>query len=77
MRFASLGSGSEGNGLVVEAGRTRVMLDCGFGLAETVNRLSRLGLQAHDLAGIIVTHEHGDHIGGAVASRASSGCRCG
>jgi phosphoribosyl 1,2-cyclic phosphodiesterase len=65
MRFASLGSGSEGNGLVVEAGRTRVMLDCGFGLAETVNRLARLGLQAHDLAGIIVTHEHGDHIGGA------------
>jgi phosphoribosyl 1,2-cyclic phosphodiesterase len=65
MRFASLGSGSEGNGLVVEAGRTRVMLDCGFGLAETVSRLARLGLQPHDLTGIIVTHEHGDHIGGA------------
>jgi phosphoribosyl 1,2-cyclic phosphodiesterase len=65
MRFASLGSGSEGNGLVVEAGRTRVLLDCGFGLAETVNRLARLGLLADDLAGIIVTHEHSDHIGGA------------
>jgi phosphoribosyl 1,2-cyclic phosphodiesterase len=65
MRFASLGSGSEGNGLVVEAGRTRVMLDCGFGLADTVNRLARLGLQPSDLAGIVVTHEHSDHIGGA------------
>jgi phosphoribosyl 1,2-cyclic phosphodiesterase len=64
MRFASLGSGSEGNGLVVEAGSTRVLMDCGFGLADSIARLARLGLQASDLAGIVVTHEHGDHIGG-------------
>ena len=64
MRFASLGSGSEGNGLVVEAGSTRVLMDCGFGLADSVVRLVRLGLQVSDLAGIVVTHEHGDHIGG-------------
>ncbi|HBU29243.1 MAG TPA: MBL fold metallo-hydrolase [Thiobacillus sp.] len=64
MRFASLGSGSEGNGLVVEAGSTRVLMDCGFGLADSVARLARLGLQPADLAGIVVTHEHSDHIGG-------------
>jgi phosphoribosyl 1,2-cyclic phosphodiesterase len=64
MRFASLGSGSEGNGLVVEAANTRVLMDCGFGLADTVARLARLGLQPEELAGIVVTHEHGDHIGG-------------
>ncbi|MFN3751443.1 MAG: MBL fold metallo-hydrolase [Thiobacillus sp.] len=64
MRFASLGSGSEGNGLVVEAGGTRVLMDCGFGLADSVARLARLGLQPRDLAGIVVTHEHSDHIGG-------------
>ena len=64
MRFASLGSGSEGNGLVVEAGGTRVLMDCGFGLADSVARLARLGLQPGDLAGIVVTHEHSDHIGG-------------
>jgi len=64
MRFASLGSGSEGNGLVVEAGATRVLMDCGFGLADSMARLGRLGLQAADLAGIVVTHEHSDHIGG-------------
>lgn len=64
MRFASLGSGSEGNGLVVEAANTRVLMDCGFGLADTVARLARLGLQPDELAGIVVTHEHGDHIGG-------------
>ena len=64
MRFASLGSGSAGNALVVEVNKTRVMLDCGFGIADTVSRLGRLGLMPHDLSGIVVTHEHADHIGG-------------
>lgn len=64
MRFASLGSGSGGNSLVVEAGSTRLLLDCGFGLADTVTRLGRLGLVPADISGIVVTHEHDDHIGG-------------
>jgi phosphoribosyl 1,2-cyclic phosphodiesterase len=64
MRFASLGSGSRGNALVVEAGTSRLLLDCGFGLRETVTRLARLGLSPDDLAGVLVSHEHGDHSGG-------------
>lgn len=64
MRFAVLGSGSEGNSLVVQVGQTRVLLDCGFSLRETASRLARLGLQAAQLDGILVTHEHGDHISG-------------
>ncbi len=64
MRFASLGSGSQGNALVVEAGRTRVLLDCGFGLRDTEARLARHGLGPDDLDAIIVTHEHDDHVGG-------------
>lgn len=64
MRFASLGSGSEGNALLVAAGQTRVLMDCGFGLQDTLMRLERLGVSAEQLSGIVVTHEHGDHIGG-------------
>lgn len=64
MRFACLGSGSEGNAVVVEAGRSLVLLDCGFSIKETVFRLARLGLTPADLSGIVITHEHSDHIGG-------------
>jgi phosphoribosyl 1,2-cyclic phosphodiesterase len=64
MRFASLGSGSKGNALLVEVKTTRILLDCGFGLADATRRLGRLGVAPQDLGAIVVTHEHEDHIGG-------------
>lgn len=67
MRFASLGSGSKGNALLVEAGQTRILLDCGFGPREIAVRLARLGCGPETLSGILVTHEHSDHIAGAFA----------
>lgn len=70
MRFASLGSGSEGNALVVEASNgattTRVMLDCGFSAKEVERRLLRLELGVEQLDAILITHEHSDHIGSAL-----------
>lgn len=65
MRFASLGSGSAGNALVVEVKQTRLMLDCGFGIKDTSARLARLNLSPADINGIVITHEHDDHAGGA------------
>ncbi len=64
MRFASLGSGSEGNGLVLEKNNTRLLLDCGFSLKDSIYRLNRLGLEPTQLNGILITHEHDDHAGG-------------
>ncbi|MGE5469929.1 MAG: MBL fold metallo-hydrolase [Bacteroidota bacterium] len=64
MRFASLGSGSAGNGLLVESGSSCLLLDCGFGLRQTVARLQVLGRTPETLSGILVTHEHGDHVSG-------------
>jgi phosphoribosyl 1,2-cyclic phosphodiesterase len=67
IRFASLASGSKGNCLVAESGGTRVMLDCGLSPRETERRLARLGLVPGDIAAILVTHEHDDHLGSAFA----------
>lgn len=64
MRFASLGSGSSGNALLVESGKTRILLDCGFNLREIQRRLARLELGPGDLDAILITHEHEDHAGG-------------
>jgi phosphoribosyl 1,2-cyclic phosphodiesterase len=73
VRFASIGSGSEGNGLVVESGDTRVMIDCGFGVRDTAARLGRIGVAPDTLDAILVTHEHADHVGGVPAFAARHG----
>lgn len=71
LRFRSLGSGSSGNGTLIEARdgtrTTRLLVDCGFALRQLDNRLARIGLAASDLDAVFITHEHGDHIGCAHA----------
>ena len=62
MRFASLGSGSRGNATLVESGATLVLVDCGFSCRETERRLARLGRTPDQLAALLVTHEHVDHV---------------
>lgn len=73
IRFASLGSGSKGNALLVESGGTRVLLDCGFGPRELALRLQRLGVAPDSIAAVLVTHEHADHVGGAARCAARFG----
>lgn len=64
LRFASLASGSGGNCLVADADGTRMLIDCGLNLRDTERRLARLELMPCDIAGVLVTHEHGDHAHG-------------
>ena len=65
MRLASLGSGSGGNATLVEGAGTRVLIDCGFGPRVTRRRLHALGVDPETIDAVVVTHEHGDHVGGA------------
>ncbi len=67
LEFASLGSGSKGNATLISIGNTCIMVDCGFSMRETVARLEACGKQAEQLAAILLTHEHTDHIRGAGA----------
>lgn len=67
MRFASLGSGSDGNATVICAGHTRILLDCGFSLKGLKSRLESKGVCPSSLTALLVTHEHIDHIRGAGA----------
>jgi phosphoribosyl 1,2-cyclic phosphodiesterase len=71
IRFCSLGSGSSGNATVVEATNgittTRLLVDAGMSMREIELRLARVGLTGGDLDAVFVTHEHGDHIGCALA----------
>ena len=74
MRFGCLGSGSKGNAWLVEAGDTRILVDCGFGVRETGRRMGRLGIEVASLSAILVTHEHSDH--GRGAAKVAQAARC-
>lgn len=67
LRFASIGSGSRGNAMVIEAGDTRVLLDNGFSVRETLRRLERIGVEPSTIGAILVTHEHSDHAKGVAS----------
>jgi len=64
MKFTVLGSGSTGNAILISTEKTNVLVDAGLSAREIVRRLRSVGVEPESLNAIIVTHEHGDHIGG-------------
>ena len=73
IRFTSLGSGSEGNALLIEAGSTRLLIDCGLPVRQALARIEARGIDPAGLDAILVTHEHGDHVGGVMALARKTG----
>ncbi len=65
IRVASLASGSGGNAILVEAAGERLLVDCGLGGRTLAHRLRAVGREPADLTGLVLTHEHGDHVRGA------------
>lgn len=64
MRLCSIASGSSGNCIYVGSEATHLLVDVGISGKRTECGLNSLGLTGNDLDGILITHEHADHISG-------------
>ena len=64
LTFTTLASGSSGNAALVSCGRTHILLDAGISARRITTGLRSLGVDPGELAAILVTHEHHDHING-------------
>lgn len=64
MRYCTLASGSSGNSLYIDTGETSVLVDAGLSGRAIEERMNAIGQSCKELAGILVTHEHSDHIKG-------------
>lgn len=65
MRVVCLASGSSGNALWVQAGATSLLLDAGLGPRTLAQRLASAGGALREVAALLLTHEHDDHVRGA------------
>jgi phosphoribosyl 1,2-cyclic phosphodiesterase len=66
VHFTILGSGSAGNCAYVETDEARILIDAGFSGRQIRKRLEAIGRVPENLTGILITHEHSDHIQGLV-----------
>jgi len=64
LRVATLASGSSGNCTVVSDGRIHILIDAGISAKRICCGLAELGIDPKELAAVVITHEHNDHIGG-------------
>lgn len=74
MKFTVLGSGSSGNAVLMNAGKTKVLVDAGLSAKEIVRRCREVGEDIARLDAILITHEHSDHAGGLRVLMKSVNC---
>jgi len=67
VQLTILGSGSSGNCSYLETAETRLLIDAGFSLRQVRQRLATIGRAPEGLSGVLITHEHSDHINGLTA----------
>lgn len=65
MKISILGSGSGGNATYIESDRGKILIDAGFSCKKIEERLNSIQREISDINGILITHEHIDHIQGA------------
>ena len=65
MYFCPLYSGSSGNALFCQYGKTRLLIDAGKSGKTIEDALASIGADIRTVSGVLITHEHSDHISGA------------
>src|SRR5262249_33699975 len=64
VRMTVLASGSRGNCTVFSSSTASILVDAGLSWRETLKRMKASGEDPHLLRGIVISHEHGDHVSG-------------
>jgi len=64
IRFCTLYSSSSGNSVFISDTNTNIIIDAGVSAAKIVNALETIGVSPEEIDGILVTHEHSDHVAG-------------
>ena len=64
LNFCSLYSGSSGNSLFVQSDNTNLLIDCGVSAKKVETALNGLNIDPKSIDGILITHEHSDHVQG-------------
>ena len=64
MRMVSIASGSSGNCIYIGSDRTHILVDAGISNKRIEKSLNEIGIKGSELSGILITHEHSDHIRG-------------
>ena len=64
LNIATLASGSSGNCMLVTDGSTHILIDAGISARRITTGLKALGVDPGELAAVLITHEHSDHISG-------------
>ena len=62
LRVATLASGSSGNCAVVSDGRVHILIDAGISTRRIAQGLKALGTELRHVSGVLITHEHTDHV---------------
>jgi phosphoribosyl 1,2-cyclic phosphodiesterase len=77
LRLQSLASGSSGNAYLMQSGDDLILIDCGIGIRQVRAALETWGRSVDDVAGLVITHEHSDHVRSLAAfQRTRTGIYC-
>jgi len=64
MKVTVLASGSKGNCTYIETDEAKIIIDCGISFRQIKKRLEINDIELSDIDGLLVSHEHGDHVSG-------------